>query len=241
MAIGSLLAPFAMVNRVMILSHDWRFIHLKTRKTAGTSIELSLSALCGPLDIITPTSSEEEANLRLGRPPQNYLRGPVGKSRPDGLPRPDRVRDYYNHMPAALVREYIGRRLWKRYRKIAFVRNPWDREVSRYFWRTKGAGEHSPDGFRKFVTSEPVDDDWAIISIDGALALDFVGRYESLEDDFAKLLAEIGYRKLVPLARAKMGFRSAEGKDYRRFYDNETRDLVARMHAPLISAFGYTF
>lgn len=225
----------------MILSHDWRFIHLKTRKTAGTSIELSLSALCGPLDIITPTWSEEEASLRLGRPPQNYIRGRIGKSRPDGLPRPDRARDYYNHMPAAQVREYIGPRLWKRYRKIGFVRNPWDREVSRYFWRTRGTLERSPDGFRKFVMSEPVDDDWSVISIDGALILDFVGRYESLEEDFTKLLTELGYKKAVPLARAKMGFRSAEERDYRQFYDDETRELVARMHAPLIGAFDYSF
>lgn len=49
----------------MILSHDWRFIHLKTHKTAGTSVELSLSALCGPLDIITPTWGPEE-DQRLG-------------------------------------------------------------------------------------------------------------------------------------------------------------------------------
>ncbi|WP_428685382.1 sulfotransferase family 2 domain-containing protein [Reyranella sp.] len=225
----------------MILSHDWRFIHLKTRKTAGTSVELSLSALCGPLDIITPTWWEEEATLRLGRPPQNYIRGHASRLRPDGLPEPELAKDYYNHMPAALVRKYIGRRLWRRYRKVAFVRNPWDREVSRFFWRTKGRAEHSPDGFRKFIMRKQIDDDWSIISIDGTLALDFVGRYESLEDDFAKLLTELGYKKSVPLARAKMGFRSTEERDYRPFYDDETRELVAQAHAPLIAAFGYTF
>ena len=37
----------------MIISHEHKFIFLKTRKTAGTSIELALSDLCGARDIIT--------------------------------------------------------------------------------------------------------------------------------------------------------------------------------------------
>ena len=32
----------------MIVSHEHKFIFLKTKKTAGTSIELALSELCGP-------------------------------------------------------------------------------------------------------------------------------------------------------------------------------------------------
>lgn len=40
----------------MIVSHDLRMIFLKTKKTAGTSLELSLSSLCGPLDVITPVT-----------------------------------------------------------------------------------------------------------------------------------------------------------------------------------------
>jgi hypothetical protein len=50
----------------MILSHEHKFIFLRTKKTAGTSIELALFELCGPNDVITPLAREDEAR-RAGR------------------------------------------------------------------------------------------------------------------------------------------------------------------------------
>jgi hypothetical protein len=50
----------------MILSLEHKFIFLRTKKTAGTSIELALSDLCGPDDVITPLTREDEAR-RAGR------------------------------------------------------------------------------------------------------------------------------------------------------------------------------
>ena len=44
----------------MIVSHKNRFIFLKTRKTAGSSIEIALSKHCGPEDIITKIAPSEE-------------------------------------------------------------------------------------------------------------------------------------------------------------------------------------
>jgi hypothetical protein len=45
----------------MIVSHRHKFIFLKTKKTAGTSIELALSELAGPEDIVTPLTKIDEA------------------------------------------------------------------------------------------------------------------------------------------------------------------------------------
>lgn len=57
----------------MILSYRHKFIFVKGRKVAGTSIEMALSAHCGPQDIVTPISPVDELKrLSLGGQPQNY-------------------------------------------------------------------------------------------------------------------------------------------------------------------------
>ena len=44
----------------MIISHEHKFIFLKTKKTAGTAIEAALSEVCGASDVITPYREESE-------------------------------------------------------------------------------------------------------------------------------------------------------------------------------------
>ena len=43
----------------MIVSHSRKFIFLKTRKTAGTSLEIALSKYCGPEDVLAPIDFDE--------------------------------------------------------------------------------------------------------------------------------------------------------------------------------------
>src|SRR5262245_24051570 len=124
----------------MIISHEHKFIFLKTRKTAGTSVELALRQLCGPDDIIAPIGEAEERRQQAlhyqGRPPQNWRVHGWWQS-----PRPLFKRywfrfspgDYgfYNHIPAREARALLNDdKVWRSYFKFAFERNPWDRQVS---------------------------------------------------------------------------------------------------------------
>lgn len=57
----------------MIFSQKHKFIFIKGRKVAGTSLEIALSPHCGPHDILTPISPADELKrLALGGRPQNY-------------------------------------------------------------------------------------------------------------------------------------------------------------------------
>ena len=73
----------------MIASHRHRFVFVKTRKPAGTSLEIALSRHCGPEDVITPISAADERLRRElgGTGPQNHLTDPQA----------------YNHMRARRV------------------------------------------------------------------------------------------------------------------------------------------
>jgi hypothetical protein len=66
----------------VIFSKSRDFLFLKGKKVAGTSVEMALSTVCGPDDIITPiTPIDELERLRNdGRGAQNYSRFP-GKER----------------------------------------------------------------------------------------------------------------------------------------------------------------
>jgi hypothetical protein len=230
----------------MIISHEHKFIFLKTRKTAGTSIELALSQLCGPDDIITPISPNDEPFRATGRGPQNWRMHSWWRS-----PRPLFQRywfqtyagDYgfYNHMPAKEARALLNDdKVWRSYFKFTFERNPWDRQVSAYHFRYRKT--NSPPPFASYMHRKRRAwiNNYEIYSIDGEPCVDFVGRFESLGVDFRKALGEIGVKFDQDLPRAKANFRRST-KHYRDYYDDETRGIVGDWYAPEIGLLAYEF
>ena len=232
----------------MIISHEHKFIFLKTKKTAGTAIEAALSGLCGPSDVITPYREESETD-RKGLGPQNYrIEHPLKPKRPlwrKLLGRPERYYHhsvgFYEHMPASRVRDYVGEEVWRSYFKFAFDRNPWDRQVSWYLYKTKSKSirpsfeRFMQDRRRAFVTN------YAIYTIDGELAVDFVGRYENLQDELAKALDLAGVGRHLEVPRTNVTPDKDQARDYRSYYSDATRERVAEWYAPEIALLHYGF
>jgi hypothetical protein len=228
----------------MIISHEHKFIFLKTRKTAGTSVEISLSRFCGERDVITPISPDDEKtreNLGL-RGPQNF-RVPLLGHTPEGWMRLLRTRkrdSYYNHISAEEVRSIVGARVWKRYFKFCFERNPWDKAVSFYFWQTRRR-ERRPT-LLEFLRSEHTQylSNFGIYSIAGEIAADHVGLYENLYPELERIAAHLNLPKEVELPRAKGSFRE-DRRHYRDVMGQEERSIIAQVCAREIEHFGYSF
>lgn len=218
---------------------------MKTVKTASSSMEIALTELCGADDIITPTR-EDLAELR-SIAGQNYrIEHPLKPKRPlwrRVLGRPERLYHpsvgYFEHMPAWRARAYLGEEIWRTYFKFAFVRNPWDAQVSLYFYKTRN--DTSRPDFAAFLTNRKRArySSWDIYTIDDKVAVDFIGRYETLAEDFETALKHIGVPRAVGLPFANA---SDKPKDrYRDFYDERTRDIVGQWYAREIAEHGYAF
>ena len=230
----------------VIVSHEHKFIFLSTRKTAGTSIELALRQLCGPDDIITPLLEDGEATDTAGRAAQNWVVHSWWQSS-----RPFRKRawfrkkaqDYgfYCHIPAKRAKALLNdNRIWRGYFKFAFDRNPWDRQVSAYHFRYRRT--NNPPSFSRYMQRRhrPWVNNYEIYSIDGDVCVDFVGRYESLEQELRRALSQIGIAFEQELPRAKGNFRP-NGRNYREYYDDEEPELIRKWYAPEIDLLDYEF
>ncbi len=229
----------------MILSHAHRFIYIKTYKTASTSIEAALSEICGPDDVITEASEQ----LRGARKQhaQNYrLEHPLVPKRPlwkTLLGRPERYYHpsigYYEHMPAWRVRGYVGEEIWRSYYKFSFERNPWDRQVSWFHYKTKSKmAKPAFDAFNQDKKRAYVGN-YDLYSEENKIVLDFVGRYEDLEAGFATVLSAVGLSGRVTLPVTNVS--KAKAQDYRSYYSDESREMIAGWYAREIAHFGYAF
>jgi hypothetical protein len=162
---------------------------------------------------------------------------------------------YHKHAEATKVREVLGP-AWNECFKFAFIRNPWDLMVSSYHWwltyaeifpalhkdiaRIREMGSFSVfirSEFGRSMLNEHRGGDLTEWISDGdEIIVDFVGRYENLNEDWSKICQTLQVPAL-PLGRENQVVR----QDYRVFYDNESRELVANRFARTIELFDYRF
>ncbi len=226
----------------MIISHRYQFIFIKTSKTAGTSIEIGLSKFCGEADVITPIRpADEKLRRNLGyRSPQNYMLG-LPQER---LPLPDAGRPcdrFYNHSGAKKIRRCIGDIVWNSYYKFAFVRNPWDRFLSYYYWRCR-KDPRLP--ISEFLTHKNLRRmkrlGSNLYSIKGEIAVDRLCRYENLDQELDELCRRLGFPEAITLPQAKSTFRP-DKRSYRQILTGEQAQKIADFFQEEIERFGYEF
>ncbi|MCD2181558.1 sulfotransferase family 2 domain-containing protein [Rhizobium sp. GN54] len=149
--------------------------------------------------------------------------------------------DIHKHSTLEDYRRQIDAETFARLRKVACIRNPWDRCASFFFSPHRGSVQWSPEDFENFIeTSVKPHRDYLDIqggNCDPFHNVDIVLRFEHLDEDFAKLCdtLEIPQRNLPRV-------NSSKREHYRSYYTRrQSIDLVARKFSDEIARFGYIF
>ena len=160
---------------------------------------------------------------------------------------------------------YVSRQEFSEFFKFSFVRNPWSRILSEY--RYRNYFHHL--SFRDFVLNKMPKPGWndkhrhvmpqydMLYDQQGNLLVDFVGRFETLQQDFDRVCEHLGItdsllphrnrsdKKSRDLKRKIRNYLFMNGENQRRgvteFYDDETRAAVAEYYSRDITTFGFEF
>lgn len=169
---------------------------------------------------------------------------------------------WVGHVPISRFAVFDERK-FKSFFKFSFVRNPWDRLLSA-FAHLKGQGEPlapreelwskqhlgETDTFEQFVLklrneqfrSLIINDvhfrpqlDWITLPGTGQIAVDYLGRFEALNEDYAQVAHRLGVGSELPLRK------QTKRPPYREAYSSKMRAIAEEVFSEDIRRLGYTF
>jgi len=150
----------------------------------------------------------------------------------------------FKHARPLVFRSLLGEKTWDRSFTFCFVRNPFARVVSEYYYQRQTIPDIHPlasqVGFEEWILaggagsfrrlmSEFVCDD------EGRQILDFVGRFENLAEDFAEVCRRLGVNVSLPCLNP------TRHAHYSEYYSDVARAEVERRFGPDLEMFGYSF
>lgn len=213
--------------------HDFLFVHIP--KTAGNAIQNVLREYSEAR--VEADADHLDGEHRFGVTDEKY-----GTTK---------------HSPISEYQAAIEPEVYERLFKFAVIRNPWDRMISAYFSPHRGDVEWRPEAFREFVQDQPplryyidtldfkgrLAGKIARVSPGGAQLvkplgedLDFVFRFENLNEGFQRLCDHIG------IPKQSLPVRNESNRDhYSAYYTAELRGLVGRRFAEEIRFGDYHF
>jgi hypothetical protein len=226
----------------MIICQEHRLFFVKTKKTAGTSIEIALGRLLKVGDFASPLYPDEE-KLRPGK--AAIVKDSVARLRERSNYT---VRARNPHLGFQVAKSFLTEEIEGCF-SFVVERNPWDKALSAfYFWMSRrGSTVKDPYSmFEKFCLSEALSffSDKAMYSEDNGLLVDLVLQYDTLGVEFQTLMTGIGIPEtnldginakgsIKPMIKNMADF-------YGDQYDLPAAKAVQSIFATEIELFGYT-
>ncbi len=182
----------------MLISHLYKFIFIKTSKTAGTSVENYFERYCMPAARWTINEYPSQRKMYVSETGIIGQRGNLDDAN---------MHQWYEHQAASEVRLHIGEQIWNTYTKFGGVRNPFDQAVSMYFMHKMNGNQpvnsliEEQAEFEKWLLAGRYSNDQHIYLVDGKPCFDEVIRYERFNEDVERLCNKFG----VPFNLFQMG------------------------------------
>lgn len=203
----------------MIVSHEHEFVFIKTRKTAGSTLEkLVYPYLNQERDVLTgsPRDNTPSLNETTGNGHMSW----VGITQSYPIP----MQNYF---------------------RFTIERNPWDKVVSSYFWHQKIKPERFGGmGFEEYIMTSmdllPID--WGHYANGDVLMINKIYKYEDMSAMYSDLNDRFGFdirQENWEGTKLKSGIRKVS--DYRELHTNATIERVAELFKNEIKLLGYTY
>lgn len=150
--------------------------------------------------------------------------------------------------------ELVDEKIWNNYFKFSFIRNPWDRAYSDYYWMMRETGIR--DSFENFLLKKNQFSDVLnnqevkeyrgdhlipqinFLKVNEKIDLDFIGRFENFSSDFKKIRSMLGLER-------DMGFHAKKSTKkhphYSYLYNKKRMKLVQKLYQEDVSYFDYFF
>lgn len=201
------------------VSDKYNLLFIHTVKTGGTSISEHLTDLHGA-SLKGDISKYQTSAIRFGIP-EPFSRG----LRPHAP-----LREVLNAVPEA-----------EEYMSFCVVRNPWDRIFS-YFNNIVRENDYRLHGNFDFKESIKTRASLILPQTYWYEEVDEVIRFENLEDEYLEILREmeVPEKEIRPLKKLNRS-PTNHSNEYRKHYDERTKEIVYYYYRDEIETFGYEF